>query len=51
MIDYEEHDEYFEYLETLSESDLNKELKWLESIGKAKANNQNFVVIDHFYDM
>jgi hypothetical protein len=46
-----EFDEYFEYLTDLSEKDLQKELKWLESIGKAKANNQNFVVIDHFYDM
>jgi hypothetical protein len=46
-----EFDEYFEYLEELSDADLQKELKWLESIGKAKSNNQNFVVIDHFYDM
>jgi hypothetical protein len=46
-----EFDEYFEYLTDLSETDLQKELKWLESIGKVKANNQNFVVIDHFYDM
>jgi hypothetical protein len=46
-----EFDEYFDYLDTLNEADLQKELKWLESIGKAKANNKNFVVIDHFYDM
>ena len=46
-----EFDEYFEYLEELSDADLQKELKWLESIGKAKSNNQNFVVIDYFYDM
>jgi hypothetical protein len=46
-----EFDDYYDYLDTLNEEDLQKELKWLESIGKAKANNKNFVVIDHFYDM
>jgi hypothetical protein len=51
MSNSEDFDDYFEYLETLSETDLQKELKWLESIGKAKANNKNFVVIDHLYDM
>jgi hypothetical protein len=46
-----EFDEYFDYLDTLNEKDLQKEIKWLESIGKVKANNQNLVIIDHFYDM
>jgi hypothetical protein len=46
-----EFDDYFDYLDELSEKDLQKEILWLESIGKAKSNNKNFVVIDHFYDM
>jgi hypothetical protein len=46
-----ELEDYYDYLDTLNEVELQKEVVWLESIGRAKANNLNLVVIDHFYNM
>jgi hypothetical protein len=46
-----EFDEYFEYLEELSDADLQKELIWLEEIGKAKKSGKNFVINESFYEM
>jgi hypothetical protein len=36
MITQEEWDEYHEYLTELTDDELKIELKWLESVGKAK---------------
>ena len=46
-----EYYEYFEYLDTLNDSDLQKELIWLEEIGKAKKSGKNFIVNETFYEM
>ena len=46
-----EFDDYFEYLEELSDDDLRKELIWLEEIGKAKKSGKNFIVTESIYEM
>ena len=51
MMENAEYYEYFEYLDTLNDSDLQKELIWLEEIGKAKKSGKNFIVNETFYEM
>lgn len=51
MITSEEWQEYEEYLAELTDEELKIELKWLESIGKAKRRGSTVVAVEQFYDM
>jgi hypothetical protein len=47
----EDWDDYEEYLETLTCQELENELKFLESLGKAKKEGKTIVVNDSLYEM
>jgi len=44
----EEWQEYSEYLDDLSDEELKIELKWLESVGKAKQRGSVVSSVDNF---
>ena len=48
MITQEEWQEYAEYLDTLSSSELRTELEWLKSVGKAKQRG-SFMTFEENY--
>jgi hypothetical protein len=47
----EDWDDFEEYLKNLSAKDLKNELKFLESLGKAKKSGKNIVMNESFYIM
>ena len=51
MLSQEEWEEYEEYLQELTDEELNIELQWLASVGEAKKRGSFIVPNESYYEM